>query len=155
MIYFLLWIYRRYKKLYLILSDLCRRRIQQIQLIKGPNRILLTLEDLTFINPQLSKRVCVTSSLTIECVFLKMLYYIFYIYNALFAHRKSPLRILAIQKVTLRRRAMVTGPALWTARQRQHMKIQTWPSTRWLYVSFNCIYWTHHVLSWPNFLTFL
>ncbi|XP_056329816.1 retinal guanylyl cyclase 2 isoform X2 [Danio aesculapii] len=33
-----------------------RRRIQQIQLIKGPNRILLTLEDLTFINPQLSKR---------------------------------------------------------------------------------------------------
>ncbi|XP_051535145.1 retinal guanylyl cyclase 2-like [Myxocyprinus asiaticus] len=32
-----------------------RRRIQQIQLIKGPNRILLTLEDLTFINPQLSK----------------------------------------------------------------------------------------------------
>ncbi|XP_065136206.1 retinal guanylyl cyclase 2 [Paramisgurnus dabryanus] len=33
-----------------------RRRIQQIQLIKGPNRILLTLDDLTFINPQLSKR---------------------------------------------------------------------------------------------------
>uniref|UniRef100_A0A8C7DBB0 Guanylate cyclase n=1 Tax=Oncorhynchus kisutch TaxID=8019 RepID=A0A8C7DBB0_ONCKI len=29
------------------------RRIQQIQLVKGPNRILLTLEDLTFINPQL------------------------------------------------------------------------------------------------------
>uniref|UniRef100_A0AAY4DC21 Guanylate cyclase n=1 Tax=Denticeps clupeoides TaxID=299321 RepID=A0AAY4DC21_9TELE len=33
-----------------------RHRIQQIQLVKGPNRILLTLEDLTFINPQLSKR---------------------------------------------------------------------------------------------------
>ncbi|XP_051521504.1 retinal guanylyl cyclase 2 isoform X2 [Myxocyprinus asiaticus] len=33
-----------------------RGRIQQIYLIKGPNRILLTLEDLTFINPQLSKR---------------------------------------------------------------------------------------------------
>ncbi|XP_023206656.1 retinal guanylyl cyclase 2-like isoform X2 [Xiphophorus maculatus] len=33
-----------------------RRRLQQIQLIKGPNRILLTLEDLTFINPQLSKK---------------------------------------------------------------------------------------------------
>ncbi|XP_061828717.2 retinal guanylyl cyclase 2 isoform X1 [Nerophis lumbriciformis] len=33
-----------------------RRRLQQIQLVKGPNRILLTLEDLTFINPQLSKR---------------------------------------------------------------------------------------------------
>uniref|UniRef100_A0A3Q2GNU0 Guanylate cyclase n=1 Tax=Cyprinodon variegatus TaxID=28743 RepID=A0A3Q2GNU0_CYPVA len=32
------------------------RRLQQIQLIKGPNRILLTLEDLTFINPQLSKK---------------------------------------------------------------------------------------------------
>ncbi|XP_017214686.1 retinal guanylyl cyclase 2 isoform X2 [Danio rerio] len=38
------------------LSLFIRRRIQQIQLIKGPNRILLTLEDLTFINPQLSKR---------------------------------------------------------------------------------------------------
>ncbi|XP_051963706.1 retinal guanylyl cyclase 2 [Xyrauchen texanus] len=33
-----------------------RGRMQQIHLIKGPNRILLTLEDLTFINPQLSKR---------------------------------------------------------------------------------------------------
>uniref|UniRef100_A0A3B4X7Y3 Guanylate cyclase n=1 Tax=Seriola lalandi dorsalis TaxID=1841481 RepID=A0A3B4X7Y3_SERLL len=33
-----------------------RRRLQQIQLIKGPNRILLTLEDLTFINPQLSRK---------------------------------------------------------------------------------------------------
>lgn len=33
-----------------------RRRIEQIQLVKGPNRILLTLEDLTFINPQLSKK---------------------------------------------------------------------------------------------------
>ncbi len=34
-----------------------RRRLQQIQLVKGPNRIVLTLEDLTFINPQLSKKV--------------------------------------------------------------------------------------------------
>ncbi|KAF7652160.1 hypothetical protein LDENG_00100320 [Lucifuga dentata] len=33
-----------------------RRRLQQIQLVKGPNRILLTLEDLTFINPELSKK---------------------------------------------------------------------------------------------------
>ncbi|XP_062872456.1 retinal guanylyl cyclase 2 [Trichomycterus rosablanca] len=33
-----------------------RRRIQQLQLVRGPNRILLTLEDLSFINPQLSKR---------------------------------------------------------------------------------------------------
>uniref|UniRef100_A0A3B4ZC34 Guanylate cyclase n=1 Tax=Stegastes partitus TaxID=144197 RepID=A0A3B4ZC34_9TELE len=32
------------------------RRLQQIQLVKGPNRILLNLEDLTFINPQLSKK---------------------------------------------------------------------------------------------------
>uniref|UniRef100_A0A671VV56 Guanylate cyclase n=1 Tax=Sparus aurata TaxID=8175 RepID=A0A671VV56_SPAAU len=32
------------------------RRLQQIQLVKGPNRIVLTLEDLTFINPQLSKK---------------------------------------------------------------------------------------------------
>ena len=41
----------------LICNLIGRRRIQQIQLFKGPNRILLTLEDLTFINPQLSKRV--------------------------------------------------------------------------------------------------
>uniref|UniRef100_A0A671VYN4 Guanylate cyclase n=1 Tax=Sparus aurata TaxID=8175 RepID=A0A671VYN4_SPAAU len=32
-------------------------RLQQIQLVKGPNRIVLTLEDLTFINPQLSKKM--------------------------------------------------------------------------------------------------
>ncbi|KAG9341410.1 hypothetical protein JZ751_019218 [Albula glossodonta] len=38
------------------LSLLIRRRLQQIQLVKGPNRILLTLEDLTFIDPQLSKK---------------------------------------------------------------------------------------------------
>uniref|UniRef100_A0AAQ4R4A0 Guanylate cyclase n=1 Tax=Gasterosteus aculeatus aculeatus TaxID=481459 RepID=A0AAQ4R4A0_GASAC len=38
---------------YLCLNLIGRRRLQQIQLVKGPNRILLTLEDLTFINPQL------------------------------------------------------------------------------------------------------
>ncbi|XP_028275848.1 retinal guanylyl cyclase 2 [Parambassis ranga] len=40
----------------LIVSLYIRRRLQQIQLVKGPNRILLNLEDLTFINPQLSKK---------------------------------------------------------------------------------------------------
>ncbi|KAM8904512.1 retinal guanylyl cyclase 2 isoform 3-T3 [Spinachia spinachia] len=40
----------------LIISLFVRRRLQQIQLVKGPNRILLTLEDLTFINPQLSRK---------------------------------------------------------------------------------------------------
>ncbi|XP_058490121.1 retinal guanylyl cyclase 2 isoform X2 [Solea solea] len=40
----------------LTLSFFIRRRLQQIQLVKGPNRILLTLEDLTFINPQLSRK---------------------------------------------------------------------------------------------------
>lgn len=39
------------------LNVIDRRRLQQIQLVQGPNRILLTLEDLTFINPQLSKKV--------------------------------------------------------------------------------------------------
>uniref|UniRef100_W5JXJ2 Guanylate cyclase n=1 Tax=Astyanax mexicanus TaxID=7994 RepID=W5JXJ2_ASTMX len=38
------------------ISLFIRRRIQQIQFVKGPNRILLTLEDLTFINPQLSRQ---------------------------------------------------------------------------------------------------
>nr|XP_020456040.1 retinal guanylyl cyclase 2-like [Monopterus albus] len=33
-----------------------RSRLRQIQLVKGPNRILLTLDDLTFIHPQLSKK---------------------------------------------------------------------------------------------------
>uniref|UniRef100_A0AAQ4Q1R0 Guanylate cyclase n=1 Tax=Gasterosteus aculeatus aculeatus TaxID=481459 RepID=A0AAQ4Q1R0_GASAC len=42
---------------YLCLNLIGRRRLQQIQLVKGPNRILLTLEDLTFINPQLSRKV--------------------------------------------------------------------------------------------------
>nr|XP_014354475.1 PREDICTED: retinal guanylyl cyclase 2-like [Latimeria chalumnae] len=32
------------------------RRILQIQMVKGPNKILLTLEDLTFINAQLSRK---------------------------------------------------------------------------------------------------
>uniref|UniRef100_A0A3Q3JDG6 Guanylate cyclase n=1 Tax=Monopterus albus TaxID=43700 RepID=A0A3Q3JDG6_MONAL len=35
----------------------CWSRLRQIQLVKGPNRILLTLDDLTFIHPQLSKKV--------------------------------------------------------------------------------------------------
>ncbi|XP_069003396.1 retinal guanylyl cyclase 2 [Embiotoca jacksoni] len=38
------------------LSLYIRRRLQQMQLVKGPNRILLNLQDLTFINPQLSKK---------------------------------------------------------------------------------------------------
>ncbi|XP_041919632.1 retinal guanylyl cyclase 2 [Alosa sapidissima] len=41
-----------------------RWRIQQIQLVKGPNRILLTLEDLTFIDPQLSKQKITLEDLT-------------------------------------------------------------------------------------------
>ncbi|CAJ1065830.1 LOW QUALITY PROTEIN: retinal guanylyl cyclase 2 [Xyrichtys novacula] len=40
----------------LAISLYIRRRLQQIQLVKGPNRILLSLGDLTFINPQLSKK---------------------------------------------------------------------------------------------------
>ncbi|XP_031233826.1 retinal guanylyl cyclase 2 [Mastomys coucha] len=35
---------------------LVRRRINKIQLIKGPNRILLTLEDVTFINPHFGSK---------------------------------------------------------------------------------------------------
>nr|AYD91335.1 Olfactory guanylyl cyclase GC-D [Carcharhinus amblyrhynchos] len=33
-----------------------RRRVEQIQMVKGPNKIIMTLEDLTFINPQLSRK---------------------------------------------------------------------------------------------------
>uniref|UniRef100_A0A4W5L8A3 Guanylate cyclase n=1 Tax=Hucho hucho TaxID=62062 RepID=A0A4W5L8A3_9TELE len=63
------------------LSLFIRRRIQQIQLVKGPNRILLTLEDLTFINPQLKMKLytgsvpisylqCIESCLGCEFVFV-------------------------------------------------------------------------------------
>ncbi|XP_061072573.1 retinal guanylyl cyclase 2-like [Conger conger] len=38
------------------LAFIIRRRLQKIRLFKGPNRILLTLEDLAFINPQGSRR---------------------------------------------------------------------------------------------------
>uniref|UniRef100_A0A6I8S5Y4 Guanylate cyclase n=1 Tax=Xenopus tropicalis TaxID=8364 RepID=A0A6I8S5Y4_XENTR len=36
------------------LAYVIRRRINKIKLVRGPNKILLTLEDVTFINPQLS-----------------------------------------------------------------------------------------------------
>uniref|UniRef100_A0A8B9C0F3 Retinal guanylyl cyclase 1 n=1 Tax=Anser brachyrhynchus TaxID=132585 RepID=A0A8B9C0F3_9AVES len=39
------------------LACFIRRRIQQAQLMKGPNKIILTMEDLTFINTQSNKRV--------------------------------------------------------------------------------------------------
>ncbi|XP_057258428.1 retinal guanylyl cyclase 1-like, partial [Pezoporus wallicus] len=35
----------------------CRRRIQQAQLMKGPNKIILTMDDLTFINTHSCKQV--------------------------------------------------------------------------------------------------
>ncbi|XP_043913219.1 retinal guanylyl cyclase 2 [Protopterus annectens] len=38
------------------LTYLIRRRINQIKLVTGPNKILLTLDDVTFINPELSQR---------------------------------------------------------------------------------------------------
>ncbi|XP_067841462.1 retinal guanylyl cyclase 2 isoform X1 [Heptranchias perlo] len=38
------------------LTYVIRRRIQQIQIMKGPNKIIITLEDLTFISPQLSTK---------------------------------------------------------------------------------------------------
>ncbi|XP_074714069.1 retinal guanylyl cyclase 1-like [Strix uralensis] len=39
------------------LACFIRRRIQQAQLMKGPNKIILTMEDLTFINTQSSRQV--------------------------------------------------------------------------------------------------
>ncbi|KAJ8340766.1 hypothetical protein SKAU_G00330570 [Synaphobranchus kaupii] len=44
------------------LALIIRKRLQKIQLFKGPNRILLTLEDLTFINPQCSKRASLSKA---------------------------------------------------------------------------------------------
>uniref|UniRef100_A0A3P9MJR3 Guanylate cyclase n=1 Tax=Oryzias latipes TaxID=8090 RepID=A0A3P9MJR3_ORYLA len=39
------------------LFSLTKRRINQIRLVRGPNKILLTLTDVTFINPSLSNKV--------------------------------------------------------------------------------------------------
>ncbi|XP_078470050.1 retinal guanylyl cyclase 1-like [Lampetra planeri] len=38
------------------LTFFLRRRIHQLQMVKGPNKILMTLDDLTFINPQQSRK---------------------------------------------------------------------------------------------------
>lgn len=40
-----------------VISLLARRRINQIRMVRGPNKILLTLDDVTFINPSLSNKV--------------------------------------------------------------------------------------------------
>ncbi|XP_048858484.1 LOW QUALITY PROTEIN: retinal guanylyl cyclase 2-like [Brienomyrus brachyistius] len=49
------------------LSYCIRRRIGQMQMVKGPNKILLTLEDVTFINPSLSnKKLSLDDSKTSE-----------------------------------------------------------------------------------------
>uniref|UniRef100_A0A8D2ZJT1 Guanylate cyclase n=1 Tax=Scophthalmus maximus TaxID=52904 RepID=A0A8D2ZJT1_SCOMX len=45
-----------------------RRRVNQIRLVRGPNKILLTLADVTFINPSLSNKVslCLTYRLQMK-----------------------------------------------------------------------------------------
>ncbi|XP_069748609.1 retinal guanylyl cyclase 2 [Narcine bancroftii] len=40
----------------LAIAYFIRRRIQHMQMVKGPNKIIMTFEDLTFINPQLSRK---------------------------------------------------------------------------------------------------
>lgn len=44
-------------KLLLVNVLLVRRRINQIRMVRGPNKIFLTLDDVTFINPSLSNKV--------------------------------------------------------------------------------------------------
>ncbi|XP_010903276.1 retinal guanylyl cyclase 2 isoform X3 [Esox lucius] len=44
-----------------ILTYCIKRRINHIRLFRGPNKILLTLEDVTFINPSLSKKLSIDS----------------------------------------------------------------------------------------------
>ncbi|XP_019386004.1 PREDICTED: retinal guanylyl cyclase 2 [Crocodylus porosus] len=46
------------------LAHLIRNTLIKIQLVKGPNKILLTLDDLTFINPNLSQKRLTLSSLS-------------------------------------------------------------------------------------------
>eukprot|EP00062_Callorhinchus_milii_P001182 gi/632936239/ref/XP_007893106.1/ PREDICTED: retinal guanylyl cyclase 2 [Callorhinchus milii] len=40
----------------IVLAYFIRRRVIQLRLVRGPNKILLTMDDVTFINPQLSKK---------------------------------------------------------------------------------------------------
>lgn len=55
---------------------LARRRINQIRLVRGPNKILLTLADVTFINPSLSNKVSAGLALmllvTLHKIFLNL-----------------------------------------------------------------------------------
>uniref|UniRef100_A0A4W6FKU9 Guanylate cyclase n=1 Tax=Lates calcarifer TaxID=8187 RepID=A0A4W6FKU9_LATCA len=52
-----------------------RRRINQIRMVKGPNKILLTLADVTFINPSLSNKVSLHLTTcwcpTFACIYYK------------------------------------------------------------------------------------
>ncbi|XP_068122781.1 retinal guanylyl cyclase 2-like isoform X2 [Hyperolius riggenbachi] len=54
-------------------SYLIRHSLLQIQLVKGPNRILLSLDDLTFINPKLSIKKINIDNLSDDCKSLKSL----------------------------------------------------------------------------------
>ncbi|XP_051918339.1 retinal guanylyl cyclase 2 isoform X2 [Hippocampus zosterae] len=47
----------------MVLIYFIRRRINQIRLVRGPNKILLTLADVTFINPSLSNKLNLDDSL--------------------------------------------------------------------------------------------
>nr|AYD91334.1 Olfactory guanylyl cyclase GC-D [Neotrygon kuhlii] len=40
----------------LVMAYFVRRRMQHIQMVRGPNKIIMSFDDLTFINPQLSKK---------------------------------------------------------------------------------------------------
>ncbi|XP_051882465.1 retinal guanylyl cyclase 2 [Pristis pectinata] len=48
----------------LVAAYFIRRRIQHIQMVKGPNKIIMTFDDLTFINPQLSKKKIILDDLS-------------------------------------------------------------------------------------------
>uniref|UniRef100_A0A673W589 Guanylate cyclase n=1 Tax=Salmo trutta TaxID=8032 RepID=A0A673W589_SALTR len=60
---------------------LSRRRINHIRLFRGPNKILLTLDDVTFINPSLSNKVSSSRSTFKELFLLLYRLSLFYLQN--------------------------------------------------------------------------
>uniref|UniRef100_A0A673W6P4 Guanylate cyclase n=1 Tax=Salmo trutta TaxID=8032 RepID=A0A673W6P4_SALTR len=67
---------------------LSRRRINHIRLFRGPNKILLTLDDVTFINPSLSNKVSSSRSTFKELFLLLYRLSLFYLQNVNICFKK-------------------------------------------------------------------
>uniref|UniRef100_A0A673W5P3 Guanylate cyclase n=1 Tax=Salmo trutta TaxID=8032 RepID=A0A673W5P3_SALTR len=71
-----------------ILTYCIKRRINHIRLFRGPNKILLTLDDVTFINPSLSNKVSSSRSTFKELFLLLYRLSLFYLQNVNICFKK-------------------------------------------------------------------